>query len=138
MTYCTRDDLIQAFGEHELIKLTDHARTGAIDDAVLDRAIADAEGEIDGYISKRYGQTLAGVNLPNLTRIACDITRYRLYDDATIDTVRQRYEDAIVFLKDVAAGRASLGNAEIDGVGSFRVLATSADRRFNQDALRDY
>jgi len=142
MPYCTRDDLIKAFGERELITLTARqsgSALNAIDDAVLARAIADAAGEIDGYISRRYGQRFVGADVPaNLTRIACDITRYRLYDDATLETVRQRYEDAIAFLRAVAAGRASLGDAETDDENAFRVLATSADRRFDQNALSDY
>jgi phage gp36-like protein len=147
MMYCSRVDLIHAFGERELINLTvrrddsdgDGDGDNTIDDDVLNRAILDATGEIDSYIGKRYGKTLAGKPIPpNLTRVCCDITRYRLYDDATVETVRKRYEDAIAFLRDVAAGRATLGDVATDNISTFQVLATSADRRFTQTNMSDY
>jgi phage gp36-like protein len=113
MPYCTEQDLIDAFGEDELIRLTDRDSIGAIDSAVLARAQSSAEGEIDGYLISRFG---APVNpAPKvLVRICCDITRYYLYDDMATDQVTKRYDDAVKFLKAVAKGELHLG---VDGNG---------------------
>ena len=41
----TRQDLIDRFGEDELVLLTDREGRGVINDEVLNRAIEDAEAE---------------------------------------------------------------------------------------------
>ncbi|RRD90117.1 DUF1320 domain-containing protein [Conchiformibius steedae] len=43
--------MIDRFGEGELIKLTDRTHRRAIDDAVLDKAMADAVAEAGSYLS---------------------------------------------------------------------------------------
>ena len=43
MSYCTRQNLIDRFGEPELIQLTDLDNLGVIDDTVLNQAISDAD-----------------------------------------------------------------------------------------------
>ncbi|WP_275100146.1 gp436 family protein [Sedimenticola hydrogenitrophicus] len=108
MPYATTQDLIDRFAEAELIQLTDRTGAGVIDTDVLDRALVDADGEIDGYLSGRYALPLAAVP-PVLVRVACDITRYHLYDDAVVDQVRTRYEDARRYLESVATGKVQLG-----------------------------
>ncbi len=114
MSYCTKQNLIDRYGEDELIQRTDRAGLGVIDDTVLDRCIADADGEIDGYLSPKYGAPLAVVPKV-IERIACAITRYYLYDDSVTDQVAALYKDAIAFLKGVANGTVSIG---IDAVGA--------------------
>ncbi|SHO58796.1 gp436 family protein [Vibrio quintilis] len=109
--YCTQDDLINRFGEDELIQLTDRdGSTGAVVPAVSAQAITDAGATIDGYIGGRYRLPLSAV--PEvLERLACDIARYFLYD-RSLDPEHQaakRYSDAISYLKDVAKGSVQLG-----------------------------
>lgn len=110
MPYCTKQNMIDRYGQEELIQLTDRANVGAIDDQVLDQAIADASGEIDSYLAGRYSLPLATVPV-SLIKIACNMTRYNLYDDAASETVRQRYEDAIKFLRAVGTGQIDMGLA---------------------------
>lgn len=70
-------------------------------------AIQDATEEINGHIGGRYPLPLP--NVPsNLKRMTCDIARYRLYFQQPTEEVRQRYEDAIAFLKRVADNKAHL------------------------------
>ncbi len=107
MPYCTAQHLTDRFGATELIQLTDRALTGSIDFAVLDQAIADADAEINGYLTA-YPLPLAVVPA-NLIALACDITRYRLCDDQLIEVIVKRYERAIRYLEQVAAGKVSLG-----------------------------
>jgi len=135
MPYCTKQNLIDRYSESELIQLTDRAAQGVIDDTVLDRCIADADGEIDGYLSPKYGAPLAVVPKA-IERIACAITRYYLYDDNVTDQVATLYKDAIAFLKGVANGTISIG---IDAVGakptksSNTVQMESGGREFGRD-----
>ena len=100
--YATEPDLIARFGaEIEQLKRMLPSVT-AVDDA-----IQDATEEINGHIGGRYSLPLP--NVPsNLKRMACDIARYRLYFQQPTEEVRQRYEDAIAFLKRVADNKAHL------------------------------
>lgn len=108
MTYATQQDLIDRFGSQELIELTDRASTGAIDATVITRALNDADAEINGYLAGRYSLPLA-TTPPALSRMACDIARYRLYEDRATEAVTQRYKDAVRFLDGIAKGLVSLG-----------------------------
>jgi phage gp36-like protein len=113
MTYASQQTLIDRFGEDELIQLTDRANLGAIDATVVARALADADAEINGYLSTRYTLPLSPVPAV-LEKLACDIARYQLFENAVTEIVKERYENAIRFLKDVAAGKVTLG---VDGNG---------------------
>lgn len=111
MTYALEADMVVALGANELIQLTDRADPPdeAIDSAVLTRALDAADGEIDSYLSTRYSLPLASV--PVILRdCAVDIARYRLHDRGVPDQVAQNYKDRIAWLRDVAAGRASIGS----------------------------
>lgn len=103
MPYCTQTDLVTRFGQAELVQLTDTTGSGQIDAAVVSQAIADAEAEIDAYLTARYSVPLASVPA-NLERIACDIARYRLYADRPTELVDVRYRDAIRYLEQVGRG----------------------------------
>ena len=108
MPYCTKADLIARFGEDELQAIARDA-SGEIDDAAVDRACDDASGEIDGYVSAAgYPVPLSPV--PRIvTAYACDIARYRLYDEHATDQVQKRYDDAVKFLRSVSRGEVKLG-----------------------------
>lgn len=108
--YAARQDMIDRFGEAEIRQLTDRRDppAGAIDDTVLTEALEDADGLIDSYLAGRYALPLADV--PKiLKRYACDIARFYLWKDNAGEIVRQAYQDAEKFLKDVAAGKAGIG-----------------------------
>lgn len=109
MPYCTQTDLIERFGENELLDLASDDTGLAIDTPVVDGAIADASGEIDGYVSAA-GYTVPLSKVPRIiTAYACDIARYRLSDDRATEQVTKRYNDAVKFLKSVAKGEVRLG-----------------------------
>jgi phage gp36-like protein len=139
MPYATQQDLVDRFGQQELIELSDRARSGAIDPAVVAKALADADAEIDGYLSAKFALPLSAV--PSvINRIACDVTRYYLYDDRVSEAVRKRYEDAVKFLKGVVAGEISIGvdaSSESPSV-SGGPQTSSPDREFTRETLADY
>ncbi|MGU9776189.1 gp436 family protein [Salmonella enterica] len=111
MPYCTLDDLIGAFGESEIRQRSDRARppAGVIDPAVVDQAIADADAEINMFLEGRGLLPLKSVPV-TLRRMACDISRYYLYQNPPEDhPATRRYQDRLRQLTGVAKGTLSLG-----------------------------
>lgn len=112
--YCTLDDLIMAVDELRLIELTDDDGLGAIALERVDEAINTAQGEVDGYLQERYTIPLAPV--PPLIKGACrDIALYHLYSrkyDVMPEVRKQRYDNTIKLLINIARGTISLGVAE--------------------------
>lgn len=140
MSYAVKQDMIDRFAESELVQLTDRSGTAvAINDTVLARALSDADAEIDGYLMGRY--TLPLANTPRmLTSVACDIARYRLYDDRVTEQVEKRYDDAVKLLRLIGEGKISIGpNSSTDttptdgGAQSF-----GNERVFTSGSLADY
>lgn len=113
MTYCTTQDLIDRFGETELVQLTDRNGDGAIDQEVVDRAITDAAGEIDGYLASRYRVPLDTVPVV-VRKVACNLAYYSLHARIGVvpETVKTLHEDAVRLLRAISRGEASLGVSE--------------------------
>jgi phage gp36-like protein len=103
MAYCAKTDLEQRFGT-EIAQLLDRNNDSTEDTGVLDTALADTDAEINGYL-QGGGYALPLDEVPDLVKaIACDIARYRLWDDRAPEEVRKRYESAISRLRDIARG----------------------------------
>lgn len=137
MSYCTQANFEDRFGEQELIQLTDRAipPLGVVDTTVLAGALADADAEIDAYLSGRYSLPLDPV--PSvLIRIAADIARYRLYDDRATEEVRNRYTDALKFLMSIAKGEIALGANPPPAAGAPEY--STPGRVFTAETLESY
>jgi len=138
MAYATQADIIAYLGEREVIALADRDNLGSIDEAVLSAALVDASAEIDTYLVGRYTVPLSVVSRLVVT-YACDIARYRLSGAgvAEVDTVRNRYKDAIRFLEAVRDGKIDLGAGvapATDAVTQNLVYVTDGDRIFSRRA----
>lgn len=112
MAYSTQTDLEEQIGPDELIQLTDDTGSGTVDTSVVDRAIADADAEIDSYCGSRYIMPFSPV--PAMIRkLSVDLAIYNLSSRRAIlkitDERQNRYDNAVRFLRDVSAGRVSLG-----------------------------
>lgn len=105
MTYATRTDLEERYGVAELEQRESMLPAGAVE-----RALADADAEVDGYVAGGYTVPLAPAP-SNIVRIAAALARYRLLGDAASEQARADYDDAIRFLRDVQSGRARLMSA---------------------------
>jgi phage gp36-like protein len=140
MSYASQADMIERFGATELAQRTDRTNGTVIDVAVLARALADADAEIDVYLSKRY--TLPLESTPtSINRLACEIARYRLFDDGVPETVRARYQDAVGLLKRMASGEVQLAGitALVVSGGSGNAVATRTDaKQFDASGLSSY
>jgi phage gp36-like protein len=115
VTYATKQALLERFGDDEVTQLTDQLGQGDVDDVLLTRVIADADSEIDSYLSVRYALPLA-TPPPVLTRLACDIVRFLLYKNAAPEIVVKRYQEAARMLRAIAAGEINLGVESSAGI----------------------
>jgi len=142
MTYAAKQDLIDLFGENELLRLTDRAspQTGVIDDVVVTRALEDADAEVNAYLSRQF--TLPLPEVPRLVlNLACDVARYKLHSEHAPEQVAERYKRAVAMLKALAEGKASLGDDEASASlpapsGGPQVSAPS--RTFSRDTMEGY
>lgn len=141
MPYATQQNMIDRFGQQEMIELTDRAtpRTDAIVTAVLDRALADADAEINGHLSAKFTLPLSPVPTV-LERLACDMARFYLYDERVTEAVKDRYNNAIKFLKGVVSGQITIGvdAASASPAASGGPEYVAAEPVFSRDALSDY
>src|SRR5690348_4876229 len=103
MTYAVKQDLVDRFGALEITQLTDRTNVPptTIDDTVVGRALADADGVINGYIGKVYTLPLSAVPAV-LVKVAADLARYFLHGEAADkdSVVTRNYNAAIAWLKD--------------------------------------
>lgn len=122
MSYTTKQEMIDEFGESELVQLTDLADppAGVIDDTRLTQALEAADVTIDGYLAGRYALPFAAPPAI-LGQLARDLARHRLYKDHPSEEVANRHDKAIKFLVLTASGKVSLG---VDAAGA---EAPSAD-----------
>jgi phage gp36-like protein len=139
MAYCTQDDLLLMITVEELSELTTEMGE-APDLMVVEEAIAKADGEIDAYLGIRYSLPLAG--LPDQVRsLSVDMALYHLYSRRSVAPLvrRQKYEAAVAFLKQVAAGQAVVGGAGDPAGDAGQVEEFSgAPRVLDRDGLSEW
>ena len=141
MPYITKTQLEERYGERMLIQLTDRAQpaTGARDDTVLDRAIADADAVIDGYLMARYDLPLASVPAL-LVDLSGAIAIYKLHRAVVPDKIRMDHDDAMKRLADIATGRIrlSVGGVEPESGTAGEVRTNAPERPFTTETLKGY
>ena len=110
MAYCTETDIKRQIDWDTVVQLTDDNDSGVIDTDILDRAIADADAEIDSYCGTKYDVPFSTVPVM-IRKMSVDISIYNLYARrrGAPEDRKERYDDAISFLKDISKGIASLG-----------------------------
>jgi len=110
---------------------------------LIAEAIEDADGEINGYLNKRYPTPLT--NTPKvINKFSKDIALYNIFsrngieDGSREETFLERYKSAIRFLENVAKGiiEIGLGGADEEVVrptSDFRI--NSNKRMFSRNSL---
>lgn len=127
MSYATRIDLEERYGGDELAQ-----REGMLTPGAVERALSDADAEIDSYLSGRYDVPLNPVPAI-LTRVSCALARYHLLGDSATEISRKAYDDALRFLRELQAGKAVIdGAALLTSSGSGTVQQTSSERLFSR------
>lgn len=141
MPYVTLAQLLDRFGEQALVALTDRGKhaTGVIDDAVINRAIADADAMIDGYLARRYALPLS-VTQPLLTDVAGALVYWKLHTHQPDPKVETDYKAAMVTLRDISAGTIALTAAglEAQNVAGSGARITDRDRQLTQDNMTGF
>lgn len=163
MAYATVQDLIDRFGELELIQLTD-LELQAVQAGKVERAIDDAQAFADGFLGRVYRLPLPGcakpaptpddlhavdlVAPPQLVRITCDVARYYLYKDlAPEHEVYLRYKAAERELQAIGDGKAVLSCpwggqpgqlVAGDAPGEGEVRFGFSPRQMTDDSLRGF
>lgn len=140
MPYATPQDMEALFGLPVLVQLTGRG-SNALDTAVLEQALGDADSLINGYLAPRYALPLTGYRAP--VRQACDIAMYYLLGTKIHESAQTRYDQAVAYLRDIARGLASLeadGSVapEGDRQAADVAMQCAGDRVFSAETLRDY
>ena len=106
---------------------------------MVTRATADADAEINSYCASHYEVPFS--TAPAIVRkLSVDIAIYNLYArrKGAPDDRKQRYDSAVRFLRDISAGKASLGSIEPDDSdGGPEATTVKSDRTFTMGKLSD-
>ena len=141
MPYATETEFIESFGLELTIELTnlENPEADTVDSTVMDRGLTRASSLIDGYLSGRYALPLAST--PELLKSLClDIARYQLGHYGKEDDARQRYEDALRQLQQIANGTLNLGlpAADTPTIVSGSPQWNAPARVFDSDSLKGF
>jgi phage gp36-like protein len=110
---------------------------------VTGAALEEASGRVESYCRQRYVTPLQQSD--DVKALTLDITIYLLFsrrrETRISDTVQQRFDQAIGFLKDISNGKASLDQpvtAQLAQSGSGEAVVTRKPERFSDRNLDGY
>lgn len=147
MGYCSadevramiKDDALNALIGDEYID--DEAERETKIQPIIQEAMDDADGEIDGYLAKRYPVPLTQV--PKIVnKLAKDIAVYNIFSRVGIDesgpdkNYLNRYQAATKFLQLVSTGQVDIGVGSTQTAATTGFAAKSSPRLFNRDSLK--
>lgn len=127
--------------EGRLIELTDDARTGAVDEGAVGRAIAQAENEVFSYTGVYYKRVDLIEPVPELlTDLTCRIAYYRLFRHGNpTEHVTKDYDRAMSALRDIAKGVIKIDRGEETvPVRDGMILVEGPERVASKDDLRGF
>lgn len=142
MTYATLPQMIERFGETTLAHLTDRGETatGEVVVSVVERALADSDAIINGYVGNRYALPLASV--PELlVDLALIIAIYKLHVFQSDQKIKDDYDAAIRTLRDISSGVVKLdvaGIGEPASSGASGVEYIDRERPLTPESLRGF
>lgn len=114
MPYATLTDMLKRFNDEGMAILAGD-EDDVLNEAKINASLSAATEEADSYLRARVRLPLS--TIPEvLVGYVCDLARYRLADteENRSETIIARRADALNWLKDVAAGRASLPATTLD------------------------
>jgi len=136
MAYCTLADIEKQIPEDILIQLTDDDRTGAVDSDIVDRAIEDADNEIDSFLSLRFNLPLDStpgfVRRMSVNLAICNMYAHRPHLEIP-DSYKGRCDRDRGLLEKIAEGKLYPGSDSPDPSSDAGVEATlqKSDRIFS-------
>ncbi|MCF6246916.1 MAG: DUF1320 domain-containing protein [Desulfobacula sp.] len=141
MTYCTLDDIFGGIDEEDVIAYTDDFESGIVNIDNVNKAITGADALINSYIAKRYSVPVDPVT-DMIKDLAVDIAIYKICSrrSAAPEERRDKYEDAVRYLKEIASGKAILPEAAAAPSDSsdHTVSISSNSRVFSRDSMKGF
>lgn len=141
MSYCTLQQLIDRYSETLLVEISDRGETptGTVDAVLIDRAIADADALIDGYLKVRYTLPLA-VNPRLVTDLSLRISIYYAHAHVASEKITADYKAAEKTLRDISLGliKLDLDGAEPAGSGAAEVRTNDPHRPLTADTMKGF
>jgi phage gp36-like protein len=142
MAYAAVSDMIERFGQAEMIRLStpDGAAMVVVNEEPIARALDDAAAMIDTWLRKRYRMPLT-VAPPEIRRACCILARYDLSIGEQRNPSEQTIEDrkeVMTWLRAIGAGTALLDLAEVPVSDQSYATQSSRTQVYNPDPLADY
>lgn len=141
MAYAVQADLVpRRLTQQELVQLTNDTGENTVDAANVTAILTEASAVVDSYCRERY--TIPLQSSEQVKGLTLDIGVYKLFlrrRRVTAD-IEKAYENAIAFLRDVAAGKAGLDQpvGAPAQSGSGNVVATEIEEKFSDDNLEGF
>ncbi|WP_427340611.1 gp436 family protein [Caloranaerobacter sp. DY30410] len=148
MSYCTVEEVRKVLRDEAINKIVadeyieDETQREAMLIPIIEEAIKDADGEIDGYLNKRYSTPLPSPVPRIISKLSKDIAVYNIFSRIGIDeedrekTVLTRYRNAIKFLENVARGIIDIGTQKIETRAKNSFVVNANTRLFSRDSLK--
>ncbi len=141
MAYATQNDLSpRRISAAELLQLTDDTNSGVVNAQLVTDILDESSALIDSYVGQRYTVPLQPSS--QVKGLCLTLGEYYLYlrRKRMKEDVRQSYEDALSFLRDVSSGKARLDqpSAALPQTGSGEVLTTKKDEKFSDTNLSGF
>jgi len=108
---------------------------------LVEAAIEDADGEIDGYLAKRYPTPLAAIPKV-INKFSKDIALYNLFSRTGMEGGEResnhltRYKAAVRFLENIAKGVVDIGVKKVEKRANTGFNMKSNERIFGRDSLK--
>lgn len=147
MGYITLQDLLDELGEDILVQLTDDFGTEEVNESVVNKAIATAEGTFESYIRTRYSLPVPATQM---VKTRClNLAIYELYrkratfDDGVFKVKKTAYDETISLLRDIQSGKAALdvpaAEESIENPASGdRILTNASKAKFSDNKLSNF
>ncbi len=141
MPYADQQYLDDYFGAAEVLIAADRDGDGEADTSVIRNALDAATELIDSFVGVKYTLPLSTqITTGILKRTCADIAMYLMSvnSPSMTDEKRQRYEDALMWLKKLAKGDVTLGEEETSETADDLTIKTdsSEDRLFTRTKMR--
>jgi len=121
MDYCTENDITQRYGVKKIGQLTGDPTGTTVDSAKMAEVISDVSSMIDLYIGKQVALPLDAAQVPGFLRpLAVAEVYYQLKclapagANGVAEMLYKQHEDRMRMLRDIAAGRITLGVIDVD------------------------
>jgi phage gp36-like protein len=141
MAYCVIDDIKKQVSVDELVSLTDDESLGTINTVHVNRAIDDADAEIDAAIGTRYPLPLD--EIPTIIRrISVDLAIYALFSRRSMGGMPEvradRRDAAAKLLYQLATGSMTLDITIVAPSEGGWAVVSNTPRIFGDETMEKY